>query len=42
MLRKFYENFDAIECDTEPKAFLYPCHGDPGSKDCLIYGIRYR
>jgi hypothetical protein len=42
MLQKFYENFDAIKCATDPKVFLYPCHGNPRSKDCLIYGFRYR
>jgi hypothetical protein len=42
MLRKFYENFDAIECATDPKVFLYPCRGDTQSQHCLKYGLRYR
>jgi hypothetical protein len=42
MLATFYANFDAIECATDPKVFLYPCPGDPGSKLCLKYGLRHR
>jgi hypothetical protein len=42
MLATFYANFDAIECATDPKVFLHPCPGDPGSELCLKYGIRYR
>jgi hypothetical protein len=34
--------FDAIECATDPKVFIHPCPGDPGSTPCLKYGIRYR
>jgi hypothetical protein len=42
MLQTFYNNFDAIECGTDPKVFFYPCRGDPQFKDCLQYGIHYR
>jgi hypothetical protein len=42
MLRKYYENFDAIECSMDPKVFLYPCRGDPLSAYCLKYGSRNR
>jgi hypothetical protein len=42
IIRKYYENFDAIECATDPKVFLYPCLGDPRSADCLQYGSRSR
>jgi hypothetical protein len=42
MLRTCYENFDAIECATDPKVFLYPCRGDPRSMHCQNYGFRFR
>jgi hypothetical protein len=42
MLRTFYDNFDAIECATDPKVFLYPCRGDPRSQGCLQYSSRSR
>jgi hypothetical protein len=42
LLRTCYENFDAIECATDPKVFLYPCRGDPRSMHCQNYGFRFR
>jgi hypothetical protein len=42
MLRAFHQNFDAIECGTDPQVFLYPCRGDLGSNLCQKYCICYR
>jgi hypothetical protein len=42
MLRTFHNNFDAIECATDPKVFLCPCRGDPGSVLCQKHSIRRR
>ena len=42
MLRTFHQNFDAIECATDPKVFLYPCRGDPRSNLCLKYVVLHR
>ena len=42
MLRTYYDNFDAIECSSDPQVFLFPCRGDPRSEDCQKYGSRSR